>query len=148
VPIQTCPSCGVRVIPSIDGVCPSCRRSFRENLQERTGVQGPVVPPRRASMGGVNRGRAIVHVTIVLHCASVGLCLLFGVADSCGEISDVPAVVTGVWVLLATVPVLLCPLMMLGAVMSGRLTVGQRVGGILTEAVLFCLHLAVLLPLC
>lgn len=28
--LQTCPHCEVRVVPTVDGICPSCRRPFHE----------------------------------------------------------------------------------------------------------------------
>src|SRR4051812_34777751 len=41
--IQICPNCGIRVVLTSDGICPSCRRSVNAHLKAETAA-GPLSP--------------------------------------------------------------------------------------------------------
>lgn len=50
--LQTCPHCGVRVVPRSDNVCPSCQRSFSDPRDEvpQTGGRNASQPGQPASV--------------------------------------------------------------------------------------------------
>lgn len=82
--LKNCPHCRVRVVPSSDGTCPSCRRSFHEvaspgqfaagpsNRYQAPATSGPPVPGRIRSM--LARRAAIVLVLAVMHFIATAWC--------------------------------------------------------------------------
>jgi anti-sigma B factor antagonist len=119
--------------------------------------QPPARPTKEAKLDGVKMGdniwaRRLINWIICSHSLSIACCLLIVLKEILSRESPhglyvMLSVMNPILQLLAQPPLCICPLVMLGVVSLGRLTLRTRLFGILAETALALVHLVILLPL-
>ena len=102
-----------------------------------------LMPPR-----GKDKAIGFVELIVFLHLLVVGwfvAAIFTGFVDGSWGVPKI--LQQTVMMVTLVLPLLICPLLMIAAVTFGRLTLEQRVGGILVEAVLCCLHFLLIVPM-